>query len=112
MYGARTRPLNIGIDLDDTITADTALFKDLITVFKEHGCNVYIVTARAEGAYCDTLREFEPLVDKVIFSDAKAKMECALIDIWIDDWPIAITHDFKETNFAPCNKMVEEGWVK
>ena len=30
MYGARTRPLNIGIDLDDTITADTALFKCMV----------------------------------------------------------------------------------
>lgn len=112
MYGARTRPLNIGIDLDDTITADQALFKDLIEVLKKHGHKVYIVTARGIDQYCEVLREFEPLVDKVIFTGAKAKMECALIDIWIDDWPIAITHDFKKTHFVACNELVRGGWVK
>ena len=112
MYGARTRPLNIGIDLDDTITADQALFKDLIEVFKKHGCNVYIVTARGNNAYCEVLREFEPLVDKVIFTGAKAKMECALIDIWIDDWPIAITHGFKESFYVPSDALTMEGWVR
>ena len=102
MYGARTRPLNIGIDLDDTITADQALFKDLIEVFKKHGCNVYIVTSRDNGTYCDTLREFEKLVNAVIFTNQEAKMNHALIDIWIDDRPISITHNYKNGDYIPA----------
>jgi len=112
MYGMKMGPLKIGIDLDDTITAAPELFRDLIAVFKSHGCQIYIVTARNEGDRCATLKAFEPLVDGVIFTHVKAKMECAEIDIWIDDYPLAITHDFKGARFVPCETLKKEKWIK
>ena len=108
----KTIPLNIGIGLDDTITADKALFKDLIEVFKKHGHNVYIITMRDQGNYCDTLREFRPLVDAVIFTNQEAKMNHALIDIWIDDWPITITHDYKNGEYVVPEEAKMCGWLK
>jgi len=97
VYGGKNRGLIFGIDFDDTITKAPALFEELINLLKRHGCEVYIVTARERGAYCEALRKFEPLVDGVIFCSNKAKQDVAEIDIWIDDFPLAITHDFKET---------------
>jgi len=34
------------------------------------------------------------------------------IDIWIDDFPLAITHSFKEYIFSTGKKLIEEKWVK
>lgn len=73
MYGMTTKPISFGIVLDDTITKAPLLFKKLIELLKEHGWHVYIVTARQEGAYCDVLKEFEPLVDRVYFTLIMAK---------------------------------------
>jgi len=97
MYGSQTKPLSIGIDLDDTITKAPEMFKEIISTLKKFGCEVYIVTARDKGYHCEVSREFEPLVDNIIFCSNKAKQDVAEIDIWIDDFPLAITHDFKET---------------
>jgi hypothetical protein len=109
MYGSKDRRLIFGIDFDDTITKDLGLFVTLIDVMKQYGADVYIVTARQENGWCPTLREFSEKVDvKVIFSGAKAKHDVAEIDIWIDDFPLAITHDFKEYGWRPSKSTEKD----
>ena len=111
MYGSKTRTTTFGIDLDDTITLEPELFKELIDVMKKNGCSVYIVTARQPEDHCDISREFEPLVDGVIFCGTTAKADVAEIDIWIDDFPLSITHDFRGTKWVPGKGIEESCYV-
>jgi len=111
MYSGNFKRIIFGIDLDDTITKDPELFKELISIIRGYGHEVYIVTARHHGYHCDVSKEFEPLVDGIIFCGTKAKMDIADIDIWIDDFPLAITHDFKETRWVPGKTITEEKMV-
>jgi hypothetical protein len=112
MYGIAKRPLQIGIDLDDTITANTDMFKEIIAVFKKYGCDVWIVTARDKDYHCEISREFEKIVDGIIFCSNKAKQDVVEIDIWIDDFPLAITHDFKEVYWIPGEEIIKQRFVK
>ncbi len=112
MYNAKTKKLAIGIDYDDTITVHPNMFKDIINVFRKYGCDLYIVTARAQGDYSDNLKDYLDIVDGIIFSEATAKQDIAEIDIWIDDFPLAITHDWKEYYFTPGKKILSGKWVK
>jgi len=104
MYGSSPHHLKIltfGIDFDDTITEAPLLFKKIIKLIKDEGHNVLIVTAREENGYCEQLKEFEKLVDKVIFTSQKAKADVVeVVDIWIDDFPLAITHKFQNAGFV------------
>ena len=107
------RPVTFGIDYDDTITQDPELFKLIIGSIKERGHKVYIVTSRSKGDYSNGLDKFVPLVDGVIFTECKAKTECADIDIWIDDFPLAITHDLVGARFVPSKdtrNFTEKEW--
>jgi hypothetical protein len=112
MYGSSKKPLQIGLDLDDTITKNTKMFKDIIKIFKQYGCAVWIVTARNTNYHCDISKDFLPLVDGIIFCSNIAKQDIAEIDIWIDDFPLSITHDFKETCWTPGKGIIERMEVK
>lgn len=102
MYGNAKRPLAFGIDFDDTITAAPELFKKLIELIRKEGHYVAIVTARNEGDYDDLLKEFSEYVDTVCFTSAKAKQDAIEdIDIWIDDFPLCVTHQFEGGKFVP-----------
>lgn len=100
MYGTKTRKLAVGIDFDDTITLAPEMFEKIIEVFKSGGFDVYIVTARNSDTWCELLLKFKPLVENVIFCSGKAKCDIVEVDIWIDDFPLAITHDFKSTKWV------------
>lgn len=112
MYGQKRKAISVGIDLDDTISLAPEMFKQIIAVLKKFGCDVYIVTARDKNQHCELSREFEPLVDAVIFCSNKAKQDVAEIDIWIDDFPLAITHDFKETCWVAGEGIVKRMEIK
>lgn len=102
MYGESDKKLTFGIDFDDTITKNENMFLVLIDTIKRFGGDVYIVTARQNHGWCHKLRVFSDRADvTVIFSGSKAKVDVAEIDIWIDDFPLAITHDFKEYGWTP-----------
>ncbi len=101
MYNTKHRKKTIGLDFDDTVTLNPAMFKEMIEVFKRHDFEVYIVTARSQNQWCALLREFAELVENVIFTDCRAKCDIVEIDIWIDDFPLAITHDFKGARWQP-----------
>ncbi len=111
MYGSDKKKLTFGLDFDDTVTRNMPMFIDIVNTILKHGGDIYIVTARAENGWCYELREFvEETGLTVIFSEATAKQDIAEIDIWIDDFPLAITHSYKETHFVPNEKTKK--WVK
>lgn len=109
MYGARTKKLMFGLDYDDTVTENPALFLAMVKLIQEYGCDVLIVTARQQSGWDEGLRKFhaESEID-VIFTGAKAKCDIVGIDIWIDDFPLAITHDFKEFGWRPSESTKKD----
>jgi hypothetical protein len=111
MYGSDKKKLTFGLDFDDTVTRNIPMFKDIVDAIIKNGGDVYIVTARAENGWCEELRSFvNDTKLHVIFSSATAKQDVAEIDIWIDDFPLAVTHHYKETHFVP-NEQTQK-WVK
>lgn len=110
MYGRNIRPLAFGIDFDDTISLAPELFKNIINLLKKYGHYVVIVTSRKEGDYDDLLKEFENYVDAIQFTSARAKQdEVDGIDIWIDDFPLCITHHFDGGAFKAGKKA--QKWI-
>lgn len=106
MYGVSRRPLTFGLDFDDTVTRNPDLFKEIIAVIIKYGAEVYITTARDKSMWCEQLSKFvEETNITVIFTSTKAKQDVAEVDIWIDDFPLAITHDFKETGWTPSSSI-------
>ena len=111
MYSKNPKKTTIAIDYDDTITLVPLFFKEMIEKWK-HAIDFHIVTYRSQNGYDDKLREFEELTGhKVIFTDAKAKRDVFQADIWIDDRPISITHDFSDFGFIP-SKQTEALYLK
>lgn len=109
MYGGKTKKLTFGLDFDDTVTQNQPLFLAMIQLIQEHGCEVLIVTARQQSGWDEGLRKFhlDSGID-VIFTGAKAKCDIVEIDIWIDDFPLAITHDFKEFGWRPSDSTKKD----
>jgi hypothetical protein len=107
--------LKIGIDYDDTITADFGLFVDIFTAIYGRGHTPVIVTAR--DTVSGGIRAFASAVElstgsrpEVILTDIKAKEDVAAnVDIWIDDWPLGITHELKGATYVPGKKARKEG---
>lgn len=109
MYGRETKKLTFGLDFDDTVTKNIPMFMDIVDAICKHGGDIYIVTARQENGWCEKLRGFsEDTGIHVIFTGARAKRDIAEIDIWIDDFPLAITHDFKESKWAPSEETKKD----
>ena len=111
MYGSNKRALTFGLDFDDTVTRNPELFVEMVKLISRFGGDIYITTARDTGMWCDKLRKFtEATGVTVIFTNTKAKQDVADIDIWIDDFPLAITHDFVETGWKVSKNM--EQYIK
>ena len=91
--------LNIAIDYDDTITADADMWYIFIHNAIQRGHKVYVVTWRDEDTPIHY--RFDELATDVIYCNLKAKQQFCeskgiFIDIWIDDNPRAILHDFRK----------------
>ena len=109
MYNSTTKKLTFGLDFDDTVTKAPEMFIEIIEVIKKHGGDIYIVTARQQNGWCEHLRKFNATTGvDVIFTGTKAKHEVVEIDIWIDDFPLAITHDFKEFGWRPSETIKKD----
>ncbi len=109
MYGGKTKKLTFGIDFDDTITKHPEMFSKIINTMIDYGCDIYIVTARQQSGWCEKLRAFHLATGiDVIFTGATAKHDVVDIDIWIDDFPLAITHDFRETGWSPSASIKKD----
>lgn len=82
---------NLGIDFDDTISADPELFRAVAELATLRGWVVYVVTARHSGC-----RIPSPWHELAIYCGGRPKREvCEArgihIDVWIDDTPESIT---------------------
>tara|TARA_Y100000310_G_scaffold193566_1_gene193507 strand:+ start:3417 stop:3830 length:414 start_codon:yes stop_codon:yes gene_type:complete len=92
-----TPPAHIGIDFDDTITVNPAMWLAIIEIMQKNGHPVTIVTIRHKNDPCNP--EIEAFADlagipyvategkqKAAFMDAEGRH----VDIWIDDSPSLI----------------------
>lgn len=82
---------NLGIDYDDTVSADPELFRAIAELALLRGWDVYVVTARHSGC-----RIPSPWHELAIYCGGRPKREvCEArgvhIDVWIDDTPESIT---------------------
>lgn len=91
--------MNIGLDYDDTFSADPELWELLIHAAKARGHDVRIVTFRFEStsAYAndDVIEDAKKNGIPVIFCNGIQKDRVTRdlgfpVDIWIDDWPVGI----------------------
>lgn len=105
------RDLRIAVDYDDTFSADTEMFRELIETMLRRGADVRIVTARGEegkiyetvrgpikvrkGNNADLLSDIEGLGIDVMYCGWQQKRTYCRNhgwqpDIWMDDMPEAI----------------------
>ena len=90
----------VAIDFDDTITAHEAGWLKTIQTMKQVGFTVFVVTFRQPSCDPHELEWLLPHVDKIVFTgQVNKKGFCKKngihVDVWIDDEPMSITHDFK-----------------
>lgn len=103
--------MNIGIDFDETITADPELFSLLISHARLRGHDIRIVTARSVayglGEVFDFAATFSPELPVINTSGQEKHAYCVKyhdfnVDVWIDDNPHWIcTHDKDEWSVRP-----------
>ena len=91
--------MNIGLDYDDTYTADKELWNTFIFQAIKRGHDVRFVTFRFErpNGYIndDILSDAAAIGIPVIFSNGRQKDDVTkelgyFVDIWIDDFPLGI----------------------
>ena len=91
-----TKRLIISLDYDYTYTEDPILWNTFLSVAKDRGHQVYVVTMRYPEEPIDD--EVARFVDGVIYTSRKAKkayvaLKDIHIDIWIDDNPLWLFTD-------------------
>jgi hypothetical protein len=84
----------IALDYDNTFTADTKCWREVVDVLQKHGHEVIIATSRFK-LYGNYQEISESTGLNVVFCDHNAKAKTAkqygvVPDIWIDDDPWAI----------------------
>lgn len=89
--------MNIGLDYDDTITRDPAMWMSIISIMQQSGHKVYIVTWRTEKECKEIPAIILEWVDGTYPTSRKAKEKYMYsqgirIDVWIDDNPSAILY--------------------
>ena len=89
--------MNIGLDYDDTITRDPAMWLSVISTMQNAGHKVYIVTWRTKEECAEIPRDVLLMVDGTHPTSRKAKEKYMYnqgvrIDVWIDDNPSAILY--------------------
>jgi hypothetical protein len=88
--------MTIAIDFDQTYTADSRMWYNIIKLMKSYGHNVVCVTCRPEWDIF-SMEQLEDLIGKenIFFTDGEAKIPFMEgrhhVDIWIDDCPATIT---------------------
>lgn len=92
--------MNIGLDYDDTFTRDPWMWTGIIRIMRQAGHRVYIVTWRSESESTEIYSKLGDKLDGIYPTNRKAKkkfMEAQgiIIDVWIDDMPLAILQDME-----------------
>lgn len=103
--------MNIGVDFDDTITADPVLFHAFIDLAIQRGHDVRIVTCRGEAFGLQPVYDFAATFSpelKVIYTTGREKHDYCVkyhdfnVDVWIDDNPHWVgTQDKDEWSVRP-----------
>ena len=103
----------IAFDFDDTISADKELFANMMKLVISRGHTAMIVTSRGHiGSDIQAFMRAYGLEDiDAIATAAKAKMDVVVADIWVDDFPLMITHDFKETKWVQGDEIKNKNFV-
>lgn len=88
--------MNIGLDFDDTVTADPELFELFVVNARLRGHDIRIVTCRGEDYGLDEVYEFASRFQPelpVIFTSGYEKHDYCVkyhefhVDVWVDDNP-------------------------
>lgn len=92
----KATPMIIGLDWDGTTNRDMETFEKIVYTLKKAGHKVYIVTMRYPSECRFIPPKWNKIVDGVIPTSREPKriVTEALgikIDIWIDDFPEAVT---------------------
>ena len=91
--------MNIGLDFDDTYTADPALWDHFITDARQRGHDIRFVTFRFESARSYDNSDIKQIAFErgipLIFcngvqKDAVTRSLGWVVDVWIDDFPVGI----------------------
>jgi hypothetical protein len=90
--------MNISLDYDNTYTRDPDLWDNFITLCKQKGHKVYVVTMRYNhpNESYEVNKALLSKVDGIFFTARKAKRPFMFeqgisIDVWVDDTPEWIT---------------------
>lgn len=94
--------MNIALDFDDTITLDVSLWSTFVTIFRNAGHKIYIVSLRPDSSFNEDIEQFvaESPVDGVLYTSGLQKDPYCLskgitIDIFIDDSPEMIPSAYR-----------------
>jgi hypothetical protein len=86
--------MNIALDFDDTFTRDPEFWLKFVLLCRNHGHNIYCVTARSAQQADEVFDELGQFIgrDRCFFTDMQAKKPFMFkqgisIDVWIDDNP-------------------------
>lgn len=108
----------IGIDFDNTITADPMMWREIIRMMTRRGHTVYIVTARMKHVHPEDLHPWYGIVENVYFTEHKAKRQFMLdqginIEVMIDDSPEAWVEDYNgEPRTFDTERDKAQGWAR
>jgi len=106
--------MKIAIDYDDTITKSESMWAVIISIIAKEGHEVVIATAREyEGS---DIASFRKKVYSLIAYDIPViltrhfpKMDILQdVDIWIDDFPLGITHGIVGCMYEPCDSVKKD----
>lgn len=89
--------MQIGLDYDDTYTRDPATWNAVISLLRQAGHKVYVVTWRFPDECTPVHMNLSGYVDGIYPTSRKAKEKFMFaqgicIDVWIDDNPRAVLH--------------------
>jgi hypothetical protein len=89
----------VAIDFDQTITEHPQGWLEVINTMKAVGMRVIVVTFRQPTCDPHELDWLDKHVEAVIFTgqrnkDQACKIRGFNVDVWIDDTPMSITHDY------------------
>jgi hypothetical protein len=87
--------MNIGLDFDETVTADPVFWSAFVGLCKKFGHSVTIVTFRSDKWDNSDIEAWanQNGITRVVYTAGQQKsVEAPYIDVWIDDMPVLIPH--------------------
>jgi hypothetical protein len=94
----------VAIDFDHTISANEYAWLNVIDTMKQSGFQVIVVTYRKPDCDPHELNFLKKHVYDILFTGQRNKKQFCLergyeVDVWVDDEPITVTHDYVDFKF-------------